>query len=105
MSLPKNFRVIKKIEEGTFGTVYHALNTLTNQEVAVKIEKVSNSKKHLINESKVYHYLHNATTTANKGIPSYNFLKAQGDFKFTLGKNTSNVLVLDLLGPSLQELM
>ena len=33
----KNFKIIRKIDEGAFGEIYQAINTKTNLEVAVKI--------------------------------------------------------------------
>lgn len=33
----KNFKIVRKIDEGAFGQIYQAINTRTNLEVAVKI--------------------------------------------------------------------
>lgn len=33
----KNFKIIRKIDEGAFGQIYQAINTRTNLEVAVKL--------------------------------------------------------------------
>ena len=33
----KNFKIVRKIDEGAFGEIYQAINTKTNLEVAVKI--------------------------------------------------------------------
>jgi serine/threonine protein kinase len=39
----KNFKIIKKIDEGSYGEIYKAINTRTNIEYAVKIEDYDTS--------------------------------------------------------------
>jgi serine/threonine protein kinase len=38
MKLPDNYKFMKKLGEGTFGTVIHAINLLTKTHVAIKIQ-------------------------------------------------------------------
>lgn len=42
-SLGKTFRLIKKLDSGSFGEIYHALNLENNVDVAVKLE-LANTK-------------------------------------------------------------
>ncbi|MCL4121837.1 UNVERIFIED_CONTAM: hypothetical protein GTU68_063190 [Idotea baltica] len=86
----KNFKIIRKIDEGAFGQIYQAVNTRTNLEVAVKIEPVNTDHPQLIYECKLYNYLHNDSTVIKVII-----LIDLGDY---------NVLVMDLMGPSLESL-
>jgi GTPase Era involved in 16S rRNA processing len=44
----KNFKVIRKIDEGAFGEIFQAINTKTNLEVAVKVEPVTTEHPQLI---------------------------------------------------------
>jgi len=38
--LGKSFRFVEKIDGGSFGEIYHAIDELTKESVAVKLEKV-----------------------------------------------------------------
>jgi len=88
----KNFKMIRKIDEGAFGEIYQAINVKTGLEVAVKLEPISSSNPQLIYESKLYNYLQNDPTVIDKGIPNVYYCSTEGDY---------NVLVMDLMGPSL----
>lgn len=91
----KNFKIIRKIDEGAFGEIYQAINVKTNLEVAVKLEPVGSDHPQLIYECKLYNYLHNDSTVIDKGIPNVYYCSTEGDY---------NVLVMDLMGPSLESL-
>jgi len=80
----------KKIGAGSFGSVYYGLDTKENVEVAIKVESASVKTPQLQYESKLYQVL-----GAGRGFPSmYWFGQESG----------CNILVLDLMGPSLQDL-
>ena len=66
----KNFKIIRKIDEGAFGEIYQAINTKTNLEVAVKIEPVNSDHPQLIYEGKLYNYFHKYYAVIDKGIPN-----------------------------------
>ena len=91
----KNFKIIHKIDEGAFGEIFKAINTKTNLEVAVKVEPVKTEHLQLIYECKLYNYLHNDPSVIDKGIPNVYYCSTEGDY---------NVLVMDLMGPSLESL-
>ena len=74
----KNFKVIRKIDEGAFGEIYQAINTKTNLEVAVKVEPVNTEHPQLIYECKLYNYLHNDSTVIDKGIPNVYYCSTEG---------------------------
>lgn len=74
----KNFKIIRKIDEGAFGEIYQATNTKTNLEVAVKVEPVNTEHPQLIYECKLYNYLHNDSTVIDKGIPNVYYCSTEG---------------------------
>ncbi|CAK8564029.1 unnamed protein product [Lathyrus sativus] len=84
------FRLGRKIGSGSFGEVYLGTNIQTNEEVAIKLENVKTKHPQLLNESKLYRILQGGT-----GIPNVRWFGVEGDY---------NVLVMDLLGSSLEEL-
>ena len=62
----------------------------TGEEVAIKLENQMSPHPQLSYESKVYKLL-----TGGQGIPNVRWFGVEGDY---------NVMVMDLLGPSLEEL-
>ncbi|KAI3684184.1 hypothetical protein L6452_33404 [Arctium lappa] len=84
------FRLGRKIGSGSFGEIYLGTNIQTNEEVAIKLENVKTKHPQLLYESKLYKILQGGT-----GIPNVRWYGVEGDY---------NVLVLDLLGPSLEDL-
>ena len=85
--IANKYKLIEKISEGSFGSVYKAENIRTNEYVAIKFENKSEQIQSLKNEAKIYQYLGKLD-----GFPQ---LK-------TFGTNDKvNYLVIDLLGDSL----
>jgi len=82
--------LIRKIGSGSFGDIYLALNLTNGEEVAVKLEATRARHPQLLYESKVYRLLQGGV-----GIPHVRWFGQEKDY---------NVLVLDLLGPSLEDL-
>jgi casein kinase I homolog HRR25 len=75
------------------GTVFVGVHTIAGKEVAIKLEPAVGSSRHsspLKQESKIYKTLMGGT-----GVPWIMWSGKQGDY---------NVLVIDLLGPSLEDL-
>lgn len=62
----------------------------TGEEVAIKLESIKTKHPQLLYESKIYRILHGGL-----GIPNVRWYGIEGDY---------NVMVLDLLGPSLEDL-
>jgi len=92
MSLIANkYKLIEKIGSGSFGSIYKAVNIITKEMVAIKIEPINNGMKLLKNEALIYQYLSN--TKKEPGIPSVKWF----------GKDETNYyMVINLLGNSLQ---
>ncbi|XP_073158800.1 casein kinase 1-like protein 2 [Henckelia pumila] len=84
------YRLGRKIGSGSFGEIYLGTNIQTNEELAIKLENVKTKHPQLLYESKLYRILQGGT-----GIPNVRWFGVEGDY---------NVLVMDLLGPSLEDL-
>ncbi|KAK4719142.1 hypothetical protein R3W88_017480 [Solanum pinnatisectum] len=84
------FRLGRKIGSGSFGEIYLGGNVQTNEEVAIKLENVKTKHPQLLYEAKLYKILQGGT-----GVPNLKWFGVEGDY---------NVLVMDLLGPSLEDL-
>lgn len=85
------YRLQKKVGSGSFGEIFLAVNINTGEEVAVKLESQKARHPQLLYESKVYRIL-----AGGVGIPVVRW--------FGVHEKSYNVLVMDLLGPSLEDL-
>ncbi|GAB4841739.1 Casein kinase 1-like protein 10 [Ancistrocladus abbreviatus] len=84
------FKKGKKIGSGSFGELYLGINIQSGEEVAIKMESVKTKHPQLHYESKLYMLLQGGT-----GIPHLKWFGVEDDY---------NVMVIDLLGPSLEDL-
>ncbi|EOA14944.1 hypothetical protein CARUB_v10028288mg [Capsella rubella] len=84
------FKLGRKIGSGSFGELYLGVNVQTGEEVAVKLENVKTKHPQLHYESKLYMFLQGGS-----GIPKIKWFGVEGDY---------SVMVIDLLGPSLEDL-
>ncbi|TKR64022.1 hypothetical protein L596_024619 [Steinernema carpocapsae] len=84
------YRLIRKIGSGSFGDIYLGINITNGEEVAVKVEQTKARHPQLLYESRVYKILQGGV-----GIPHIRWYGVERDF---------NILVMDLLGPSLEDL-
>mmetsp|Transcript_115113 Transcript_115113/g.179803 ORF Transcript_115113/g.179803 Transcript_115113/m.179803 type:complete len:316 (+) Transcript_115113:88-1035(+) len=84
------FRLGRKIGSGSFGDIYIGTNVQTGDEVAIKLESIKSKHPQLLYESKLYKIL-----AGGVGVPNVHWYGVEGDY---------NVMVLDLLGPSLEDL-
>ncbi|KIZ00217.1 Casein kinase I isoform delta [Monoraphidium neglectum] len=84
------YRLGRKIGGGSFGDIYLGTNIQTGEEVAIKLESVKTKHPQLLYESKLYKILQGGV-----GIPNVRWYGVEGDY---------NVMVIDLLGPSLEDL-
>eukprot|EP01083_Nonionella_stella_P095913 269380_1 len=84
------YRLGRKIGSGSFGDIYLGSNIMTGEEVAIKLESVKTRHPQLAYEYKLYRVL-----AGGVGIPNVKMFGREGDF---------NVMIMDLLGPSLEDL-
>ena len=73
-----NFKIVKKIGNGSFGEIYQVINTKTNFEVAVKMEPANTNRSRLYYECKLYNYFLNDSTVMDKGIPNVYYYSTEG---------------------------
>lgn len=86
----KKYKLGRKIGSGSFGEIYLATHIETCEIVAVKIENSKTKHPQLFYEAKLYKLL-----AGGSGIANIMWCGLDGD---------DNVLVIDLLGPSLEDL-
>lgn len=83
-----------KLGAGAFGEVFMATDVVTGEVFAVKMERIGNKHPQLLYEHRVYKWLNNSSSKV-VGVPCPKHFG-------TLG-SSFNVLVMDLLGPSLED--
>lgn len=86
----KKYRLGKKIGSGSFGDIYLGTSLTSGEEVAIKLESVKTKHPQLMYESKIYRIL-----SGGVGVSGVRWYGVEGDY---------NVMVMDLLGPSLEDL-
>ncbi|GLG99582.1 uncharacterized protein GBIM_06016 [Gryllus bimaculatus] len=84
------YRLGRKIGSGSFGDIYLGTNISTAEEVAIKLECIKTRHPQLHIESKFYKMMQGGV-----GIPTIKWCGSEGDY---------NVMVMELLGPSLEDL-
>ncbi|ORY10828.1 kinase-like protein [Rhizoclosmatium globosum] len=85
-----HYKVGKKVGEGSFGIVYEGVNMLNNQPVAIKFEPRKTDAPQLRDEYRTFKILANSV-----GVPNVYFFGQEGLY---------NILCIDLLGPSLEDM-
>ncbi|ESW97255.1 hypothetical protein KL918_000863 [Ogataea parapolymorpha] len=86
----RKYRIGRKIGSGSFGDIYLGTNIISGEEVAIKLENVRAKHPQLEYEAKVYKAL-----CGGVGIPFVRWFGTECDY---------NAMVIDLLGPSLEDL-
>lgn len=84
------FRLGRRLGSGSFGDVYLGTNVQTGEEVAIKLEPTNSRSPQLFHECKLYKIM-----AGSVGIPDVHWYGVEGDY---------NVMVMDLLGMSLEDL-
>ena len=87
--IANKYKIIEKLNEGRFGSIFKCENTRTKELVAVKMELTNSSLNLLKNEAKIYQYLGD-----QYGIPRLKWFGKFGDYTY---------LAIDLLGSSLSQ--
>ena len=91
LMLVQKYKIIEKIKEGSFGSIFKGENSRTKELIAIKFEPKNIDKKTLKNEAKIYQYFGKLD-----GFPQ---------LKWFGTNETHNYLVIDLLGHSLTEMI
>jgi len=84
------YRLGRKVGSGSFGDIYLGTNITNQEEVAIKLESIKTKHPQLFFEAKLYKIL-----AGGVGIPYVRWYGVEGEY---------NVMVMDLLGPSLEDL-
>lgn len=87
MIIANKYKIIEKLNNGEFGTIFKAENIRTKELVAIKMESISVETKMLKRETQIYQYLGKAV-----GIPQVKWFGTTEDY---------NYMVLPLFGDSL----
>lgn len=90
ITVAERFKLGKKLGSGSFGDIYKGTDTQTDREIAIKLEKINSRHPQLIYESKLIKIL-----SGSIGIPQVFWHGTEGNY---------NVMVMELLGCSLEEL-
>ncbi|AWU73894.1 uncharacterized protein C5L36_0A04910 [Pichia kudriavzevii] len=85
-----HYKIGKKIGEGSFGVIFEGTNLINGIPVAIKFEPRKAEAPQLRDEYRTYKHL-----SGCKGIPNAYYFGQEG---------LHNILVIDLLGPSLEDL-
>ena len=88
--IQNRYKVLAKLGKGTFGIIYQGVDVRTNEKVAIKLEKISVPEPLLSYEAIIYGKLQRM-----EGISRLHWSGVQDDY---------NVLILDMLGPTLEDL-
>eukprot|EP01065_Artemidia_motanka_P045751 TRINITY_DN6787_c0_g1_i4.p1 TRINITY_DN6787_c0_g1~~TRINITY_DN6787_c0_g1_i4.p1 ORF type:complete len:398 (+),score=105.49 TRINITY_DN6787_c0_g1_i4:953-2146(+) len=97
----KKFRLLEKLGSGSFGDIYRGKDLTSGESVAIKLEPTSCKQPQLLEEARIIKLL---CATGPAGVPSYvspvgipnvSWYGVEGDY---------NVMVVDQLGPSLEDL-
>ena len=84
------YKLVREIGSGSFGHVHLAIDLTNHEQVAVKLESQNTRQPRLLHEKELYNFLQGGV-----GIPQIRWYGQETDY---------NVLVMDLLGPSLEDL-
>jgi len=95
LKINKTYKLVRKLGSGAFGEIFLGVNLKTNEEVAIKLEHTNTKHPQLFYEAKLYQYLLHDSSVTDKGIPNVYYSATEGDY---------NIMVMDLLGSSLEDL-
>ncbi|ELP87465.1 casein kinase, putative [Entamoeba invadens IP1] len=93
--ISNKYRLDQKLGSGSFGDVYRGVDISNNQTVAVKLEVETCKHPQLEFEYELYKLLTSGEKTQPEGLPAIKYFGLEGEFR---------VLVMDYLGPSLEDL-
>lgn len=91
----KNYKLLEKLGKGAFGQIWKATHLKNKEEVAIKFEDINAKHQQLYSECKIYLWFHSDSTVLSQAIPQVLYYGVE---------NTNNIMVMDLLGKSLEKL-
>lgn len=91
----KNYKLKNKLGKGAFGEIWKAVHVRTQEEVAIKFEDTTSKHQQLYAECKIYLWFHSEPTVLAQAIPQVLYYGVEGE---------KNIMVMDLLGKSLESL-
>lgn len=101
MVVLRNYRLVRKLGTGAFGDIFLAVNvTKETEKLAAKLEATTAKHPQLLYEAKLYQLLNKEACIGFPKVPS-----ALPQMHGYASENGHNVMLLDLLGKSLQELL
>ena len=93
--IASNYKIIKKLGSGAFGEIWKAVHVKTKKSYAIKFEEKSNKHQQLYSECRIYLWFHSEATVLAQAIPQVVYYGEE---------RNKNVMIMDLLGPSLENL-
>ena len=91
----KQYQLTEKLGNGAFGEIWKALHVKTKAEYAIKFEEINAKHQQLYAECKIYLWFHSDPSVLGQAIPQVHYYGVEG---------SKNVMVMDLLGKSLEDL-
>lgn len=95
MIVAKNYQITKKLGNGAFGEIWKACNLKSKQEYAIKFEEINSKHQQLYAECRIYLWFHSDSTVLAQAIPQVVYYGIEGN---------KSIMIMDLLGPSLEDL-
>ena len=92
----RDYKLTEILGSGGFGEIWKGINSITNEQIAIKLEESNTRNPQLFYEGKLYSLFMCDSSVPEKGIPNVYDSGIEGEFNF---------LVMDLLGPSLEDLL
>jgi len=88
--ISNKYALSRRIGSGSFGEIFLGRDLQSSAEVSIKLESLNSKHAQLLHESRIYQILQNGP-----GIPEFCWFGSEGNY---------NILVTELLGPSLEDL-
>ena len=91
----RNYKLQKKLGSGAFGEIWKAVHLKNKEEYAIKFEEIQSKHLQLYSECRLYLWLHSDSTVLAQAIPQVIYYGIE---------ESKNVMIMELLGPSLEDL-
>ncbi|KRX02009.1 Protein kinase-like domain [Pseudocohnilembus persalinus] len=97
MEIGKSFRLTKRLGSGAFGEIFLGINTKTNTEVAIKIEKQSSPVPQLLQEAEIYKKLLGDANYTDQGIPHVYYVASESDYNYMVNNKLAIIYLKQYL--------